>query len=194
MKFLKILVFLCTSQLINAQTNDVLNSKKTTTIGAFLDIYVIDLYDGLDVGSTISYTRDFYSKGKHYFAYNPSLGFFNSIDTENRYILGLGAQYRFEPTKRSNIRVNLGVNYILTKFLYDRFEYNAQNEPVEQKNLKSNFGPSIGLQYSYDVFRIKSVSIAPVLGYKLIKLDGGKYSRITEGFSPSFSLGIICKF
>lgn len=194
MKFLKILVFLFTSQLINAQTNDAINSKKTTTISTFLDVYLIDLYDGLDVGSTISYTRDFYSKGKHYFAYNPSLGFFNSINTENRYILGLGAQYRLELTKRSNIRVNLGVNYILTKFLYDRYEYNAQNEQVEQKSLKSNFGPSIGLQYSYDVFRIKSVAIAPIVGYKLTKLEGGNYSKITEGFSPSISLGIICKF
>lgn len=180
--------------MLNAQTNAPQESDKTTTIGVFLDTYIIDLYDGYDVGGTVSYAKDFYNSGKHSFAYNPSLGFFNSIDTENRYIVGLGAQYRIDFTKRSSLRVNLGVNYILTKFLYDRFEYNAQNEPIEQKSLKSNFGPSIGLQYSYDVFRIKSASFAPVLGYKLIGLEGGNYTRLTEGFSPSISLGILCKF
>lgn len=194
MKFIKLLLFLCISQIINAQTNDFSKSDKITTIGVFLDTYLIDFYDGLDVGSSVSYSRDFYRKGKHSFAYNPSLGFFNSINTENRYILGFGAQYRFEFTKRLNVRVNLGVNYILTKFLYDRFEYNAQNEQIAQNSIKSNFGPSFGLQYSYDLFKIKSASFAPVLGYKLIKLDGGNYSRPTEGFSSSISLGILCKF
>lgn len=178
----------------SGQTNDTVTANKTTTVGVFLDTYILDLYDGLDVGGSFFYAKDFYKKGKHNFAYYPSFGFFNSIDTENRYILGLGAQYRYELTKRSNIRVNISANYILTTFLYDRFEYNAQGDFVKQKNTKSNFGPSIGLQYSYDVFRIKSVWFAPVIGYQLIKLDGGNYAKITEGFEVGISLGILCKF
>ncbi|MBM1108154.1 hypothetical protein JQC67_18525 [Aurantibacter crassamenti] len=148
----------------------------------------------MDVGSSIFYAKDFYKKRKHSFAYMPSLGFLNSEGTENRYILGLGVQYRFEPTRRSNIRVNISGNYILTHYLYDRHEYNAQSELVKQKNTKSNFGPSFGLHYSYDIFRIKQTSFALSLGYKRIKLEDGNYTRLTEGFSSSISLGIICKF
>lgn len=188
------MAFVLISTGINAQVNDEQEFEKTTTIASFLDTYILDLYNGLDAGASVYYAKDFYKKGKHSFAYKSSFGFFNSIDTENRYILGLGAQYRFEPTKRSNIRVSVSANYILTNFLYDRYEYNTKGGFIKQKNTKSNFGPSIELQYSYDVFRIKKVWFAPVIGYKLIKLDGGNYAKITEGFESGISLGIVCKF
>lgn len=176
------------------QTNDELETKKATTVGLFLDTYILDLWDGLDVGASGFYAKDFYNKRKHSFAYYSSLGFYNSEETENRFIMGLGIQYRFEPIKRGAIRVTIAGNYILTNFLYDRFEYNSQGEFVKQKSTKSNFGPSIKLQYSYDIFKIKSASFAPVIGYQLIKLDGGKYAKITEGFEYGISLGILCKF
>lgn len=178
----------------NGQTNDNQSINKAITLGVSLDTYVLHLWDGLEVGASVFYAKDFYKKGKHSFAYKPSIGFFNSINTENRYILGLGAQYRFEATKRSNIRVSLNGNYVLTQFLYDRFEYNSSGQFIKQKNTESNFAPSIDLQYSYNLFKIKSASFAPFIGYQRIKLESGEYTKITEGFSSGISLGILCKF
>ena len=183
-----------TISVIAQQDNSKENSKNLNSVAISFDAYSLDLGLIFETGGGITYTRDFWSKGKHNLAYQPSVSFLDLPNTEKRYIFGAGVLYRFDVTKHGSIGLSLAGNYIYTHLAYDRFEYNAKGEFINEGSSLNSFAPSIGLQYSYDFLRIKSTSIGVLLASKLIRFNSGNYVKTFEGHNYNMSIGFYCKF
>lgn len=176
------------------QNDSIQNSKKTNSVMITWESLSLEVGSPSETGAGITYTRDFFTKGKHNFAIQPTASFIYVPNTKIIYFFGVGALYRYDVSKRSSLGLSIAGNYVHTHLSFDRFEYNGNGEIVYQESDLHSFAPSLGLSYSYDFLRTKSATFGVLLGTKLIGLDNGRYTKFFEASKLNVSFGIFCKF
>lgn len=177
-----------------SQNDSLQNSKNKNSILISWESLKLDFGVPSETGAGITYTRDFFTRGKHNFAFQTSASFIYVINTSNIYFFGAGAQYRYDMSKRSSLGLSVSGNYVYNRLTFDRFELGSNGEFIEQKSGLHSFAPSIGFNYSYDFLKIKSTTFGVLLGTKVIGLDNGEYTKFLEASKLNISFGFYCKF
>jgi len=193
-RFSIFLCFLFISSIVFGQSDDLQNSSKRNSIMVSWESLSLQVGMASETGGGISYSRDFFSKGKHNFAYQATVNFIYVPDTKIIYFFGLGMLYRYEISKRSSIGLNIAGNYVYSHLSYERFEYDGNGVIVDRGSDLHSFAPSIGINYSYDVFKLKSATFGVLLGTRLIGLDNGRYTKFFEAGKLNVSFGIFYRF
>ncbi|MFI8606701.1 hypothetical protein ACIGCP_19715 [Cellulophaga baltica] len=176
------------------QNDSIQHSKNKNSILISYESLKLDFATASETGAGITYTRDFFTRGKHNFAFQTSASFIYVINTSNIYFFGAGALYRYDMSKRSSLSLSVSGNYVYNRLTFDRFELGDNGEFIEQKSGLHSFAPSIGLNYSYDFLKIKSTTFGVLLGTKVIGLDNGEYTKFLEASKLNISFGFYCKF
>lgn len=193
-KSLVIIISLFAFTNATSQNDSLQNSKNKNSILISWESLKLDFGVASETGAGITYTRDFFTRGKHNFAFQTSASFIYVINTSNIYFFGAGAQYRYDMSKRSSLGLSVSGNYVYNRLTFDRFELGDNGEFIEQKSGLHSFAPSIGLNYSYDFLKIKSTTFGVLLGTKVIGLDNGKYTKFLEASKLNISFGFYCRF
>ncbi len=176
------------------QNDSLQNSSKRNSILVSWESLSLQVGVPSETGGGISYSRDFFTKGKHNFALQTTANFIYDPNTRIIYFFGLGALYRYEVSERSSLGLNIAGNYVHTHLSYERFEYSSNGEIVNQGSDLHSFAPSIGMSYSYDIFKLKSSTFGVLLGTRLVGLDHGRYTNFFEAGKLNISFGIFYKF
>ena len=171
-KFSIYLSCLFISSIVLGQNDSLQNSGKRNSIMVSWESLSLQVGMPSETGGGVSYSRDF----------------------RIIYFFGLGALYRYEISERSSLGLNIAGNYVHTHLSYERFEYNSNGEIVSRGSDLHSFAPSIGMNYSYDVFKLKSATFGVLLGTRLIGLDNGRYTNFFEAGKLNISFGFFYKF
>jgi hypothetical protein len=193
-KFSIYLSCLFISSIALGQNDSLQNSGKRNSIMVSWESLSLQVGMPSETGGGVSYSRDFFTKEKHNFAFQTTANFIYDPNIRIIYFFGLGALYRYEVSERSSLGLNIAGNYVHTHLSYERFEYNSKGEIVSRGSDLHSFAPSIGMNYSYDVFKLKSATFGVLLGTRLIGLDNGRYTNFFEAGKLNISFGIFYKF
>jgi hypothetical protein len=140
-------------------------------------------------GGTIVYAKKIGGSETHQIRLSPQLGFVSVPDVETKFIVTTALQYAYRPKAAFVADVYIGINYILSRLAYERYEY-VNTELVSKGNTLHQWGPSAGINLGFQFFRKRKYSIGPMLNLGLTRFNKSYTNNFFEGYKTNIGLGI----
>lgn len=137
----------------------------------------------------LQYSKTIYGKKRHQLAIFPQLGAMFLPNIETKILTSVSLQYKYISKKRFEANLFLGINYQLRRLAYAPYEF-ENNILTEKNRYLHQFGPTIGVNFGYKVMKKEKISITPILGISLTKLNKIYQPNLFGGYKPSITFGM----
>ena len=169
--------------------NDSIVSTRDESYGIQYNPYLLEPPVYFYNGFTISYSKKIVGEKRVQLFVSPQIGRINIPNVEKKIIFSGILQYKYVSKKRFEASVSLGLNYILTRLDYDRYEY-ENNVFTNKGKLLHQIAPSTGFNVGYKVIKRQKFSLSPFVGVSIIKLNKTYQPNLFAGYKPDIIIGI----
>jgi hypothetical protein len=140
-------------------------------------------------GFTATYYNRRWGNDHHGLFISPQFSTFSVANEDRKFIFTGAIFYKYTPKKRFEATAFVGLNYILSRLDYDRYEYEGI-ELTNRGRFLHHVGPSVGVNFGYKIFKTKDYSISPNFGITLTQFNKNYKANLFEGYKPSLHIGI----
>jgi hypothetical protein len=154
------------------------------------NLYLVGHLLLISQGLTVSYFHNVAGSKRYRLLLSPQFSTFSVLQENRKFIFTGALYYKFVAKKRFETAAFVGLNYVLSRLDYARYEYEGIVLTNKDRFL-DHFGPSVGASLGYKIIKRPRFSIAPFLGVAHTLFNKSYEPNLFEGYKPSFNLGFI---
>jgi hypothetical protein len=182
-------ILLSTAALGQTTAESIPQQKSHESVSIIASLYLLEHPLAFYPGGTIVYAKKIGGSETHQIRLSPQLGFVSVPDVETKFIVTTALQYAYRPKAAFVADVYVGINYILSRLAYERYEY-MNAELVSKGKTLHHWGPSVGMNLGFQFFRKRKYSIGPMLNLGLTRFNKSYTNNFFEGYKTNIGIGI----